>query len=491
MSICAAVVCLVCANSARAQAAPAAPAPAPTPSAAEPVTTSTPEVAPTPAPSGSDSASGSVAPPPAEPSPPATTNAPAKVAATPEIEPHKKKQHKARQHEAADEAADSDTPKDSFPGDPFGEDGAGLRSGMLSLRVLLQTRYRQTYAKSSKNPRGGYALREDVLVHDGDGFDLQRFFLRIAADPIEELGFKAILDFAKLNNPENVVKQAYATVRPVPKHVEIAAGILKLPYSTMELDPIARFELTDLGSTDDLIKELGFGGRDVGAELMVAPLPTQRLLRISLGAFGGHAKDEHASPLGAVGARIETKPLKGLRLGIDAVGMPNSQDYKRPFETSNKDLLPLPPDPLYPREQRWAAGKAYSADLSFERYHFTLRSEGLLGDRVDVDERYGARSFWAVWALAAYDVHAGWLRLTPAVRVEWLDLDRDHDLGARREIAGGIGVPFKKRMRLLLDVKRTDVQKGTPVINSPKPLPAVPYFDLSSTRVTAQFQVEL
>jgi len=48
-----------------------------------------------------------------------------------------------------------------------------------------------------------------------------------------------------------------------------------------------------------------------------------------------------------------------------------------------------------------------------------------------------------------------------------------------------------KRMRLLVDVKRTDVQKGTPVIDSPKPLPAVPYFDLDSTRVSAQFQVEL
>jgi hypothetical protein len=96
-----------------------------------------------------------------------------------------------------------------------------------------------------------------------------------------------------------------------------------------------------------------------------------------------------------------------------------------------------------------------------------------------------------VWALAAYDLHAGWLRLTPAVRVEWLDLDRDHDVGGHREISAGVGIPFKKRLRLLVDLKRTDVDKGTPVIDSPKPLPAVPYFDLDSTRVTAQLQVEL
>jgi hypothetical protein len=378
-----------------------------------------------------------------------------------------------------------------LPGDPFGDDISGESAGPLSLRVLLQTRYRYTYAKPSHSAVPDYALREDVLVHDGDGFDLQRFFLRLGADPIPELGFKAILDFAKLSNPQNVLKQAYATVRPVPKRVEIAAGVLKLPYSTMELDPIARFELSDLGTTDDLIKNLGFGGRDVGAELLVAPLPEPKWLRISLGAFEGHAKDERASPLGAVGARLETKPFKGLRVGIDAIGMPTTADYKRPFDTSKKDVLPMPPDPLHPREQIWAAGKAYSADITFELHHLMLRTEGLLGDRVDVAERYDARSFGAVWALVAYELHVGWLRLTPAVRVEWLDLDREHSTGRRREIVGGVSMPFKRRMRLLVDVKRTDVQKGTPVLDPPKPILAVPYFDLDSTRVTAQFQVEL
>jgi hypothetical protein len=391
----------------------------------------------------------------------------------------------------------AETPKEpeaAFTGDPFGDDvggGEGAKAGALNLRALLQARYRHTSATPSKNTRPGYALREDVLVRDGDGFALQRFFVRLGADPLPELGFKAILDFAKLDNPENVLKQAYATVRPVPKRVEVAIGILKLPFSSMELDPIARFELSELGTTDDLIKSLGFAGRDVGVELMVAPLPKPKLLRLTLGAFGGHAKDEQASPLGAIGARLESKPLKGLRLGIDAVRMPNSQDYKRPFETSGKDVLPNPPDPLYPREVRWAAGKAYSADATFERHHLMLRAEGLLGDRVDVNERYGARSFWAAWALAAYDIHAGWLRLTPVVRAEWLDTDRDHDVGRRRELSAGVGVPYKKRMRFLVDVRQSSVQRGTPVLDSPKPLPAVPYFDRSSTRVTLQFQAEL
>lgn len=418
---------------------------------------------------------------------------PPAAAATPEPpapEPKRKHKHKGK-HEDAAAAPDSAAP-DSFTGDPFGDDLAGPNvAGPLSFRVLMQTRYRQSYTNASTNPRPGYAVREDILAREDDGFDLQRLFLRIASDPLPELGFKAILDFAKLSNPENVLKQAYTTLRIIPKRVEVAAGILKLPYSTMELDPIARFELSDLGATDDVIKNLGFGGRDVGVELMAAPLPKPKLLRFTLGAFRGHAKDERASPLGAIGARIESHPIKGLRIGVDAVGMPNSQDYKRPFDTSGKDVLPMPSDPLYPRQQRWAAGKAYSADISYERHHFSFRSEGLIGDRVDTDERYGARSFWAVWALLAYDVHAGWLRFTPVIKAEWLDLDRDHDVGGRRELSAGVAFPYKKRVRVLVDVKRTDVQAGTPVIDSPKPLPAVPYFDVDSTRITAQLQVEL
>jgi len=381
--------------------------------------------------------------------------------------------------------------KESFTGDPFGDEPSGAAVGPLSFRVLLQTRYRQTYARASRNPRPGYAVREDALVRDGDGFELQRLFLRIAADPSPKLGFKTIVDFAKLSNPENVLKQAYVEVRPVPKRVELAVGLLKLPYSTMELDPIARFELGELGHTDDLIKNLGFAGRDLGAELMVAPLSKPKFLRVSLGAFRGHAKDEHASPLGAIGARVETKPLKGLRLGASAVGMPTTQDYKRPFDTSGKDVLPSPSDPLYPREQRWAAGKAYGVDATYDRHHLTLRGEALLGDRVDVEERYGARSFWAAWLLAAYDFHVAWLRFTPALRAEWLDADREHDVGRRRALSAGVSFPYEKRLRLLFDVTRIDVQRGTPVLESPKPLPAVPYFERDSTRVGAQLQLEL
>ena len=437
-----------------------------------------------------------LSPPPAAPtvaSPPAapTVVSPPPAAASPAA-PSATAQTTSTSNETPAEAGES-VGDDSFEGDPWGNEPANLVAGPVSLRVLLQTRYEHTFAASSENPRLGYGLREDVLLRDGDGFSLQRFFFRMAADPSPLLGFKAILDFSKLRGSDvsNVLKQAYGTLRPIPKRVEIAAGVFKLPFSILELDPVARYELGSLGDADDFIKNLGFAGRDVGVEVMVAPLSKSKHLRLLLGAFRAHAKDEHASPLGALGARIESKPWKSLRVGVDVVGMPRAANYKQPFETSNKDVLPMPPDPLYPREQRFDSGKAYSADVTFSRAHFTLRAEAMLGDRVDIDSRYGARSFWAAWGLVAYRFRLGPVRLLPAARIEWLDADREHSVGRRRQMSLGLNVLFSKTVRFLIDVTRTDVESNTPVLEQPLPLAAFPYLDLDSTRVVAQLQLEI
>jgi hypothetical protein len=301
------------------------------------------------------------------------------------------------------------------------------------------------------------------------------------------------LDFAKLRGSDvsNVLKQAYARLRPIVGHLEFAAGIFKLPYSILELDPVAEYELTDLGDADNFIKNLGFAGRDIGAEVMIAPLSKAKRLRISFGAFRGHAEDEHASPLGAIGARVETKPWKWLRIGADVVGMPAGATFKNPFETSGKDILPMPPDPLYPREKRWAAGKAYSADISYAKHHLRVRVEGMLGDRVDIDTRYGARSWMGMWVLVGYKFKAGPIALMPTARAEWLDTDREHSVGGRRELTLGCNIFFSKSVQLVIDATRTDVQSGTPVIEQPLPLPAIPYFDLAHERVTAQLQLQI
>lgn len=381
---------------------------------------------------------------------------------------------------------------DVAPGDPFGDAG-GVGLGGITLRVLLQTRYTGTFAPDSDNPRASYAARDDNRVHDGDGFGLNRFFVRIGADPLPQLGFKAIVDFAELvnDNADSAVKQAYATIRPVPKRFEITAGMFKLPYSTLELDPSARFELADFGEADDLVKDLGFAGRDLGVQVLAAPLSKAKWLRVSAGTFRGHAHDEHASPFGAIGGRVETKPLKGLRIGADVVGMPRTLTYLRPFDRSSKDVLPNPPDPLYPRAQQWRKGVAYSGDVGYQHKRFAIRGEVMYGDRVDTYTSYGAKTFAGAWAVVSYRIPIGSIRLMPALRAGLLDADRQHDVGLRRELSAGLNMLFLEGARLLLDVTRTDVQSQSPLLDQPKPLQDPPYYELDHTRVVLQLQVQI
>jgi hypothetical protein len=381
-----------------------------------------------------------------------------------------------------------------FDGDAWGDDSSQMAAGPLTFRLALQTRYRETFTEPSGNMRTGIPLREDVLAQEADGFALQRFLLRMAVTPKPWLSFKGTLDFAKLRGSDvsNVLKQAFATLRPVPERVELNVGVFKIPYSILELDPVSQYELTDFGDSNELINDLGFAGRDVGVSVLFAPLPKPKWARLVVSAFRGHAKDEHSSPLGVLAARIESKPwVKGLRFGASVVGMPFSQSYKQPFETSSKDVLPNPPDQAYPREQRWDNGKAYGADISYTRKRFTVRVEGLLGDRVDVDQRYGARSYSAIWGLVAYRFKIGKIGLMPAARVEFMDADTEHDTGGRRILSLGLNVLYKRTVRFVFDVSRTDVQGNTPVIEQPTPLPYYPYMALDNTRVTAQLQLEL
>jgi hypothetical protein len=421
------------------------------------------------------------APPPApEATPPvaATPVVPPAVEPTEEPTPTKKKKNVESR---------------SIPGDAWGDEPGGTDVGGINVRILLQSRYATTYAPLSTNPQPGYAVRENWLARQGDGWSVHRFFVRLGAEPSELIGFKGILDFAELidDNADSMVKQAYATVRPVPKHLKFVTGLFKLPFSILELDPIAKYEFADLGQADDLIKDLGFGGRDFGAEVIASPFSEPDLLHLTVGAFRGNNHDENALFVGALGARAESHPVKGLRLGVDVVDHPRAGVYQRPFDTKNKHVLPNPPDPFFPTQKDWAKGRAWSADVTFERWHFDFRAEGMFGDRVDADETYGAKTFVAAWALASYRFHAGPLHLMPAVRAEWLDGNREAPIGVRRELSFALSWLISKNARLMFDVTRTDVEPGSPILDQPLPLQSLPYLELNSTRLVGQFQAEL
>jgi hypothetical protein len=460
-------------------AAPPTAAPTAAPLAATPPAAAPGESAAAPAPGNAPSAAA-----PSDVATPAAS-APAQLAAAAQVAPVD-----------AAAAANADAASDdvSLVGDSFGGKAReSMRFGILSFRFLLQARYGRTFAADSENPRVSYREIENTLARDGDGWSINRMFVRIGVDPSKYLELKTIVDLAEFihDNADNAVKQAYATIKPIPKHLELTVGLFKLPFSVLELDPIANYRLADTGEADSLVKDLRFAGRDIGAEIMLAPLSKPKRLRIALGVFRGHAHDENGVFAGALGARVETQPWKGMRFGIDWVGHPYKVVYRNATETSSKDIVPFPADPMYPRAETWTRGQAVSADVKFQRYKFTFMAEGMLGTRVDYDTRYGAGSFAAVWAVLGYRFAAGPIHLMPVIRAEWLDADREHDVGLRRELSLALNFDFTSSVRFVIDVSRTDVQANSPVLDMPKPLPTDPYYELDETRVVGQLQVAL
>lgn len=440
------------------------------------------------------------APPPT--APPSSTAAPSQPARPPQPAqlpqpaqpPQPAATEEQRKEAEAEGSASTRGDGDEFgAGGPWKSSPAMFEALGLSFRFLLQTRYRHTFAAESENADELYRIPEDTLARDGDGWDINRAFVGISAAPSKYLGLKMVFDLAELRHDKikKVPKQVYATLRPVPKKLEFLAGILKLPYSTEELDSTARYELTSLGEANALASDLGFAGRDIGAEIVVSPLPKPRYLKLTAGAFRGQANDENASPIGAIAARAQTEPLKGLRFGASWVMHPETVVDLNAFDTSGKDRLPNPEDPNFPRARRWEKGHAFAGDITFNRWGFMLRGEGLTGDRVDYDTRYGAEKWAAVWGLAAYKLDVGPLKLEPAVRAEWLDTDLDRKAGVFLQLTAGVGVHLSRSTKLVLDVTRLDVEDDTPVPEQPLPLREVPYNALSSTRATAQLQIAL
>jgi hypothetical protein len=392
--------------------------------------------------------------------------------------------------EGSNGAVDEEVEELSIPGDPWGDVGS---EGLLTLRALFQARYIQTWARDSDAERESYRVREDWLARQGDGFSLNRIFVRFGSEPSRYLGFKAVMDLGELieNDPEDVLKQAYVTFRPIPKHVEIVAGLFKVPFSILELDASSRFEFAEFGQVNALTGQLNYAGRDIGVQVLVAPLRKAKRLRLTVGAFRGHAENEHASPVGSVGGRIETKPNKHWRFGADVMHHTADVSYRRPFSTSNNDIALDPPDPNFPASRTWKKGTAFSGDFRYKRKGFMLRGEGIYGDRVDYDERYSARTFWAAWGLLAYRIDIGPLRLLPAIRYEWFDANLEQDSGIFSQLTTALSFLFLERVRVILDVTMTDVQDNTPVLNQRNPLQPEPYLALDNVRGTLQLQVEL
>ena len=325
-------------------------------------------------------------------------------------------------------------------GDAFGDE-AVLGSG---LRILLQTRYTMTQGHS------GIAAENDLTRAD-DGWALNRAFLRAVTHPVNWLSAKMLLDFGalRLGDAVNTVKLAYVEIEPVSR-VKIVAGLFKRAYSLLELLPIAEYEFADTGLADTLIKDTGFGGRDFGAMVTVAPLPKKKWLRLSLGAYqGGHIGTDGRVD-GLLTLRAESSPTKHLHLGANAAW--RREPTRNGLDTADG-------------EQK--AGWAWGADMMLQYPSWEVRAEVLGGDRTDVkflnNPELGAdaETFLSAWGLFVYRIPVRKMVAMPGVRFEYLDTDRQHPVGTHWLVSGALNWDFDARVRLLLDVTQHWASSGT------------------------------
>ena len=365
----------------------------------------------------------------------------------------------AQEVELAEEMTPSQT-----SGDAFGSDKA---ASPMMFRTLLQVRQQQTVGATGN-------AQERAMTQALDGWQLQRMFVRFAARPTPWLEAKVLTDFAEPwnGNPMHVVKLAYADI-DLHERVHLRVGLQKLPMSLLELLPIVEFELADLGFVDDLIKNTGFGGRDVGATLRVDPLPKTKWLHLSAGAFTGQATGTQAQVAPLLGFRAESHPWKHLRLGVDWLWRRN----------------PATVISVNGNQQQMAAGTAGSADVALHWKPFELRAEVVWGDRSDERDRLDARTYLGAWLIAVGKIKLGKATVRPTARFEVLDADREHDTGRRELISGAVNVDVGA-VRVVLDVSQRILQPGSVPLGM-KVQGSPPYQEVGSTRVVLQLQVAI
>ena len=445
--------------------------------------TSTSALAEEPPPDGAQPADdGPVGSPPADATPSEAAPADAPVTATPPAtapsddagpaaDHHHKKKKKKNQQDTDPGATDAIASKHAPSEDALGADqgdivsnGSETEDGHgVNFRFLFQTRYLTTFSRSI-DP----ATTADPRLNDG--YTLNRIFTRLTTKPKPWMSAKLLIDWAEIThrNPKKALKLAYAEFA-VDRHVVVTIGMFKRTFSLLELLPIADFEVADVGPTDVLIKDAEIGGRDPGAMIRTDPLHKRKRLNFYLGVFRGGLGGTDARAAGLLTARLTSEPIKHLKLGIDGAWRPHGQTVPAGVSPTTGEA------------------RAMSADVSYERKRYELRTEWLWGDRADEVNRGDARTFMAAWGIAAVKIPVRHDVVMPAARFEWLDADREHGIGSRYLMTLALNVmDVADSVRVLVDVSRTQVHAGTFPLSVPPVLT-----DISSTAAVVQVQVKI
>jgi hypothetical protein len=401
-------------------------------------------------------------PPATEPAPPPETQTPTPTPAAESDDGDKHHKKKKKKHQQPHEDGSGDEAVHTLDGDMISDHNEQVGPG-VGFRFLFQTRYTKTIV-----PTIDQTTTLDPRLNDG--YALNRVFLRATTQPKPWLAGKLLVDFAELSHksPKHALKLAYAELKPHSR-VTLTVGLFKRTFSLLELLPIADYELADPGPTDSLIKDGELAGRDPGAMIRIDPLRKRKWLSIYLGMYDGGLGGVDARLAGLLTGRIEGRPTKHIRLGIDGA-------WRHRGATSPPGI-PTTTGPA----------RAISVDARYTRKKFELRAEWLWGQRGDVLYAGEAKTFMAAWAIVAAHINTCRVRLTPAARFEWLDADREHGIGRRYVASGALNVgDLADNLRFLVDVSRTQVEAGS------YPLGQIPLLlDHSATTVVGQLQLKI
>ena len=92
----------------------------------------------------------------------------------------------------------------------------------------------------------------------------------------------------------------------------------------------------------------------------------------------------------------------------------------------------------------------------------------------------------AAWGIFAVRFPVAKILAMPALRFEWLDIDRQHPEGQRYLASAALNLDFTAHVRLLLDLSRDELTAGTYPSSAP---PGV--FTQSATIFVTQVQLKI
>ena len=357
-----------------------------------------------------------------------------------------------------------------------GELGGPSRGWPFTVRAMLQFRYQHTSVSVVPGLRS-LVMRDfptpsvaaDTLriiedtARNRDGLYLRRAFLDFEFNATDYLVGRTLLDFARVlypNDPyeqgvEQLARVAAAELKAAP-WLDVEAGITEIPFSAMEPYHDTGLEVAEEGPTHELLHHMRFLGSEVGLVLHASPTGDKDTLAIDAGAFdAGSIGAQNSAVPGLLAVRATARPASLVTLGAGFAWRPHSLDNWW--------------EELRFRYQEYESGIVFSADATLSVGDFVLRGEWLTGDRTDNDveiplkQRRGeARRFMSVWGIAAFRLPIGGFVLTPALRAEYLDTDREHpDVGGILHLSGALNLDLSDRVRLLADATRHFVQFGT------------------------------